>query len=115
MRRLLGGYLLGGLDEPDTDRLDAHLRDCDECRDELELLSPVPELLRRLPEAQRSSGSVVPKPLVSLTARPSAENIEGLRSRMRAERRKDRRTAGVRWLAAAAVVLIAAVIGFGVI
>jgi hypothetical protein len=115
MRRLLGGYLLGGLDEPDTDRLDAHLRDCDECRDELELLSPVPELLRRLPEAQRSSGSVVAKPLVSLSARPSAENIEGLLSRMRAERRKVRRTAGVRWLAAAAVVLIAAVIGFGVI
>jgi hypothetical protein len=115
MRRLLGGYLLGGLDEPDTDRLDAHLRDCDECRDELELLSPVPELLRRLPEAQRSSGSVVAKPLVSLSARPTAENIEGLLSRMRAERRKDRRTAGVRWLAAAAVVLIAAVIGFGVI
>ena len=114
MRRLLGGYLLGGLDEPDTDRLDAHLRDCDECRDELELLSPVPELLRRLPDAQRSSGSPA-QPLVSMSARPSAENIEGLLRRMRAERRRDRRTAGVRWLAAAAVVLIAAVIGFGVI
>jgi hypothetical protein len=116
MRRLLGGYLLGGLDEPDTDRLDAHLRDCDECRDELELLSPVPELLRRLPEAQRSSGSeATARPLVNMSARPSAENIEGLLRRMRSERRKDRRTAGVRWLAAAAVVLIAAVIGFGVI
>ena len=114
MRRLLGGYLLGGLDEPDTDRLDAHLRDCDECRDELDLLSPVPELLRRLPDAQRSSDSGA-QPLVSMSARPSAENIEGLLSRMRAERRRDRRTAGVRWLAAAAVVLIAAVIGFGVI
>ena len=39
IRRLLGGYLLGGLDEADTDRVDAHLRDCDECRTELERLS----------------------------------------------------------------------------
>jgi predicted anti-sigma-YlaC factor YlaD len=56
LRRLLGGYLLGGLDEIDTDRLDAHLLDCDECRDELERLSPVPELLQRLPQAQRADG-----------------------------------------------------------
>ena len=43
LRRLLGGYLLGGLDEADTDRLDAHLRDCDDCRGELDILAPVPE------------------------------------------------------------------------
>jgi hypothetical protein len=113
LRRLLGGYLLGGLDEADTDRLDAHLRDCDECRDELERLAPVPELLQRLPEAQRSDadGPV----LLAVAAKPSAERIEDLLRKMRAERSRDRRLARVRWLAAAAVVLIAAAVGFGVL
>jgi hypothetical protein len=114
LRRLLGGYLLGGLDEADTDRLDAHLRDCDECRDELDRLAPVPELLQRLPDAQRAAGGGA-QPLISMSARPSQENVEGLLRRMRAERTRENRMARVRWLAAAAVVLVAAVIGVGVI
>lgn len=114
LHRLLGGYLLGGLDEADTDRLDGHLRDCDECRDELERLSPVPELLRRLPDAQGPSRGGAQAP-ISMSARPSPENIEGLLRRMRAERSRESRIARVRWLAAAAVVLVAAAIGFGVI
>ena len=114
LRRLLGGYLLGGLDDADTDRLDAHLRDCDDCRQELDELAPVPELLKRLPEAQRAGGDGV-QPPVSLASRPSAENIEGLLRKMRAERSRESRTARVRWLAAAAVVLVAAAIGFGVV
>jgi hypothetical protein len=113
LRRLIGGYLLGGLDETDTDILDAHLRDCDECRDELERLAPVPELLQRMPDAQRAGGGG--PALISLSARPSAENVEGLLSKMRAERTRENRMARVRWLAAAAVVLVAAAIGFGVI
>ena len=115
LRRLLGGYLLGGLDEVDTDRLDAHLRDCDECRTELDRLAPVPELLQRLPEAQRADGGVTTAPVLPIGTRPSAERIEGLLSRMRTERSRDRRIARVRWLAAAAIVLVAAAIGFGVI
>lgn len=114
LRRLLGGYLLGGLDDADVDRLDAHLRDCDACRQELDGLAPVPELLKRLPEAQRGPGDGAQAP-VSLTTRPSAENIEGLLRRMRDERSRENRTARVRWLAAAAVVLVAAAIGFGVV
>ncbi|MFF5296950.1 zf-HC2 domain-containing protein [Paractinoplanes globisporus] len=114
LRRLLGGYLLGGLDDGDTDRLDAHLRDCDECRDELERLSPVPELLQRLPDAQRSFAGGA-QPPINMSARPSQENVEGLLRRMRAERNRENRMARVRWLAAAAVVLVAAVIGIGVI
>jgi anti-sigma factor RsiW len=112
-RRLLGGYLLGGLDEADTDRLDAHLLDCDACRDELERLAAVPELLRRLPDAERT-GDTGAQPLISMSARPSPENIEGLLRRLRSERRRDLRRASYRWLAAAAVVLVAAAIGFGV-
>jgi hypothetical protein len=115
LRRLLGGYLLGGLDEADTDRLDAHLSDCDECRTELERLAPIPELLQRLPEAQRANAGTGPI-LLAVAAKPSPERVESLLRRMRAERSRDRRLASVRWLAAAAVVLIAAAaVGFGVL
>jgi hypothetical protein len=114
LRRLLGGYLLGGLDEADLDRLDAHLRDCDDCRQELDELAPVPELLKRLPDAQRAGGDGAQAP-IDLASRPTAENIEGLLRKMRAERSRESRTARVRWLAAAAVVLVAAAIGFGVV
>jgi predicted anti-sigma-YlaC factor YlaD len=115
LRRLLGGYLLGGLDEADTDRLDAHLRDCDDCRGELDMLAAVPELLQRLPEAQRTNGGTGVAPVLAIGTRPSPERIETLLSKMRAERSRERRVARVRWLAAAAVVLVAAAIGFGVI
>jgi Putative zinc-finger len=114
LRRLLGGYLLGGLDEGDTDRLDAHLLDCDECRSELDRLAPVPELLQRLPEAQRENGEPGPIALV-VSAKPSPERIESLLRKMRAERSRENRLARVRWLAAAAIVLIAAAIGVGVL
>jgi predicted anti-sigma-YlaC factor YlaD len=115
LRRLLGGYLIGGLDEGDTDRLDAHLIDCDECRDELERLAPVPELLQRLPEAQLAHDSSGPV-LLAVAAKPSAERIEDLLRKMRTERSRDRRMARVRWLAAAAVVIIAgAAVGFGIL
>jgi len=114
LRMLLGGYLLGGLDETDTDRLDAHLLGCDRCRAELERLAPIPELLQRLPDAARGDGpGGVTR--VALAARPTPDRIEGLLGKMRAERSRDRRLARVRWLAAAAVVLIAAIIGFGVV
>ncbi len=114
LHRLLGGYLLGGLDEADTERLDAHLRDCDRCRDELDRLAAVPELLRRLPDAQLPEPGVAAAP-VSMSARPSQENIDGLLRRMRVERTRQSRMAGFRWLAAAAVVLVAVAIGIGVI
>lgn len=113
LHRLLGGYLLGGLDEADTDRLDEHLHDCADCRAELDRLAPVPEMLQRLPDARHLGGGA---PLaVSPSARPSPQNIEGLLSRMRAEKTKQSRVNRVRWLAAAAVVMIAAAaIGYGI-
>ncbi|GAB2612743.1 hypothetical protein Aab01nite_68630 [Paractinoplanes abujensis] len=114
LHRLLGGYLLGGLDEADTERLDAHLRDCDRCREELDRLAAVPELLRRLPDAHREEPGVAAAP-VSMSARPSQDKIDNLLRRMRAERSRQSRMAGFRWLAAAAVVLVAVAIGFGVL
>jgi hypothetical protein len=115
LHRLLGGYLLGGLDEADTDRLDAHLHDCAECRAELDRLAPVPELLQHLPDSRHMGGDLPPL-AVAPAARPSPQNIESLLSRMRAEKTRETRVSRVRWLAAASVAVIAAgAIGYGVL
>ena len=107
LRRLLGGYLLGGLDDADTDRLDAHLLGCDECRAELDRLAPVPELLRSLENALPVT--------VPAGSRPSPARIESLLVRMRTERsRERRRCTGRRLVAVAATVLVVAA-GVGVI
>ncbi len=115
LHRLLGGYLLGGLDETDTDRLDAHLHDCAECRAELDRLAPVPEMLQHLPDARHMGGDLPPL-TVAPAARPSPQNIENLLSRMRAEKTRSTRVSRTRWLVAASVAVIAAgAIGYGVI
>lgn len=115
LHRLLGGYLLGGLDETDTDRLDAHLHDCAECRAELDRLAPVPEMLQHLPDARHLGGDLPPL-TVAPTARPSPQNIENLLGRMRAEKTRETRVTRTRWLVAASVAVIAAgAIGYGVI
>ncbi|BCJ44005.1 hypothetical protein GCM10010168_68080 [Actinoplanes ianthinogenes] len=115
LHRLLGGYLLGGLDEADTDRLDAHLHDCADCRAELDRLAPVPEMLQHLPDARQIGGDLPPL-TVAPAARPTPQNIENLLSRMRAEKTRETRVSRVRWLAAASVALIAAgAIGYGVL
>jgi hypothetical protein len=49
VRRLLGAYVLGGLDPADQHTVDAHLSTCAECRTEAGRLAAVPELLQRLP------------------------------------------------------------------
>ncbi|GIF15223.1 zf-HC2 domain-containing protein [Actinoplanes teichomyceticus] len=115
LHRLLGGYLLGGLDETDTDRLDAHLHDCADCRAELDRLAPVPEMLQHLPDARHAGGGLPPL-TVAPTARPSPQHIESLLSRMRAEKTRESRMSRVRWLVAASVAVIAAgAIGYGVV
>jgi hypothetical protein len=107
LRRLLGGYLLGGLDEADTDRLDAHLRDCDACRAELDRLAPVPEMLRSREDALPAA--------VAAGSRPSPARIEGLLARMRAEQTRERRRSLGRRLAVAAAVVLLVAAGVGVI
>ncbi|WP_433793151.1 anti-sigma factor family protein [Actinoplanes sp. CA-252034] len=106
LHRLLGGYLLGGLDETDTELLDAHLADCAECRAELDRLSSVPEMLQKMPDARHLGGGAALA--VSPAARPSSQNIETLLSRMRAEKFKETRVNRMRWLSVAAVTLFAA-------
>jgi len=96
IRLLLGGYLLGGLDEQDVQTVDGHLRTCAECREELDHLGVVPGLLQRLPHNLRSA------PL----APPSPVHLETLLRQVRAGRRARQRRARLQWLAAAAAVLV---------
>lgn len=105
LRRLLGGYLLGGLDDADTDRLDAHLLGCAECRAELDRLAAVPELLQSLRREQP----------VAAGSRPSPARIESLLARMRAEQARDRRRGMSRRLAAVAAAVLVVAAGIGVI
>ena len=107
LRRLLGGYLLGGLDSTDTDQVDAHLLICDECRAELDRLAPVPELLRSLDDARPVT--------VAAGSRPSPARIEGLLARMRAERSRERRRSSGRRLGVAAAALLVVAGGVAVL
>jgi anti-sigma-K factor RskA len=91
--QLLGAYLLGGLDPADSQRFEAHLENCADCRAELAELESLPALLDAVPvpdavaltAAQRTAA---PKePAVS----PPRAILDELASRRRTSRR--------RWLA----------------
>ncbi|MEV4508901.1 zf-HC2 domain-containing protein [Dactylosporangium sp. NPDC049525] len=93
VRPLLGGYVLGGLDESDQVRVDAHLSGCTDCRAEVDRLAPVPELLQRLP-ADPARGSL------AAIETPSRDGLDALLRRTRraappSRRRRARVLAGV--------------------
>ncbi|MFF5227344.1 anti-sigma factor family protein [Dactylosporangium sp. NPDC000521] len=98
VRPLLGGYVLGGLDDADQARVDAHLSGCAGCRAEVDRLAPVPELLQRLPPGPS------PAPLEA----PTRDGLDAFlrRAALPERRRTARQVAGV----AAAVVVLAAVV-----
>jgi anti-sigma factor RsiW len=48
LRDTIGVFVLGRLDTEDRAVLQAHLEDCPSCRSEVELLTPVVELLSRV-------------------------------------------------------------------
>jgi anti-sigma factor RsiW len=76
----VGAYLLGALNELERQAFERHLRDCDECREEIERLRPAAEAL------PGSVDQMAPPP--------------GLKKRLMAEvepsRRRDRRHAADR-------------------
>ncbi|WP_238016077.1 zf-HC2 domain-containing protein [Dactylosporangium sp. AC04546] len=93
VRRLLGGYVLGGLGDDEQFRVDAHLSTCAECRDEVNRLAPVPELLHRLPA----------DPAAQPLEQPTPAGLEALLRRARPRRLPVGVLAGV---AAAVVALV---------
>jgi predicted anti-sigma-YlaC factor YlaD len=97
-RICLGAYVLGALDPADRSRVDAHLAECDGCRDELASFAALPGLLSR---ASIAEVEVVPEPL-----RP--ELLQRLLAAVAHDRRRERRVRWVGATAAAAVVVAAA-------
>ncbi len=94
-RSLLGVYVLGAIDPGERALVEAHLRDCPRCRDELAGLAGLPALLGRVTEDQlaRVAGAP-PEPLERALRQVAAE-------------RRARRRRGRRRLAAAAAVALA--------
>lgn len=99
----LGAYVLGALDPAERGRVDAHLAECDSCRDELASFAALPGLLSR---ASVAEVELVPEP-------PRPEMLHRLLTAVANERRRGRR---VRWLSAvaAAVIVVAAATVAGV-
>ncbi|MEO8282453.1 MAG: zf-HC2 domain-containing protein [Pseudarthrobacter sp.] len=93
LHHLLGAYVLGGLDSSDSQRFEAHLQDCAECRADLAELESMPALLDALPvpEAVALTGTsrIVP------TAEPAASVPRAVLVELATRRRKSRR----RWVA----------------
>lgn len=93
LHHLLGAYVLGGLDSADSQRFEAHLQDCAECRTDLAELESLPALLDALPvpDAVALTGSSRVAPTAApATSAPAAVLVE-----LAARRRKSRR----RWAA----------------
>lgn len=93
LHHLLGAYVLGGLDSADSQRFEAHLQDCAECRTDLAELESLPALLDALPvpDAVALTGSSRIAPTAApATSAPAAVLVE-----LAARRRKSRR----RWAA----------------
>lgn len=106
VRADLGGYVVGGLDEADIARVEAHLDGCAACRAELEELSALPGLLEL---AADESPQVPPDLRERALAHATAGSADGA-SRPGSDRRT-RRT----FLAAAAAALAGAVVGVGAV
>jgi Putative zinc-finger len=97
LHRLLGAYLLGGLEPDEAAAFDRHLGDCRDCRAELDELASLPALLDAVP---------VPDAVALTTpARPAlpAPVPRGLLAALAGRRRRSR----LLWLAALAAVAAA--------
>jgi anti-sigma-K factor RskA len=90
----IGAYLLGALNDLERQAFERHMRDCDDCREELERLRPAAEAL--------------PGSVEQLSPPP------GLKKRLMAEVEPSRARVPNRLLAVAAAVVIALAVAFGV-
>ncbi len=98
VRDLLGVYVVGAIDPADRALADAHLSQCQRCREELSGLAWLPALLRRVPvaQAERLAADGPARPQEA----PPADLLAALLARM-AARRKRRRLRSVFALGAA--------------
>ncbi|RLK61574.1 anti-sigma factor family protein [Actinokineospora cianjurensis] len=101
---LLGAYALGVLDDDERAAVQRHLADCAECRVELEALEEVRDMAGELPEEALLDGPPDDGDLLL------ARTLRQVRSEANASRNRSIAIAGV-----AAAVVIAAVLGTGVV
>src|SRR5262249_23596710 len=111
IRLALGVYVLGGIDPAARALVDAHLRVCPDCREELAGLAGLPALLGRvrLPDIERLA---LDKTELRDLEEPPAELLDSLLGQISA-RRRARRWRGVLVAAAAAIIAIGGGIGGG--
>jgi hypothetical protein len=108
LHRLLGAYLLGGLDASDKERFEEHLLACDACRGELDDFRSLPGLLDSLPVPD-AVALTSPRAPESVREAPSAEVPQAVLESLASRRRKSRR----RWAAVVGTVAAACLaIGF---
>ncbi|SDY91051.1 Putative zinc-finger [Modestobacter sp. DSM 44400] len=108
VRRLLGAYVLGGLDDADRRAVEEHLPGCEPCRSDLARSAPLPALLRRLPveDALR-----VDEPLGTGPRSVSAAVLPGLLGEVDRDRHRHRRRTVMRTVLVAATVAALATAG----
>ena len=93
LHHLLGAYVLGGLDSADSQRFEAHLEDCADCRAELAELESLPSLLDALPVPDAVALTGGPRPAAAPEQASSVPRA--VLDELAARRRKLRR----RWAA----------------
>lgn len=100
LRELLGAYLLGGLSDQDTSRVEQHIAECDDCLAALGRQAPVMDLLRQRRPADEHQ--------------PTGR-LDTLLAAVRTEREADKPRRVRRWVAAtAAGLLLVAGVGLGI-
>lgn len=102
IRQLLGVYVVGAIDPAERSVVDAHLRECLDCREELSGMAGLPALLGRVPLADAERLTMGDAGLPDMDE-PPAELLNGLLSRV-AARRRHRKWRSVLALAAAVAV-----------
>jgi Putative zinc-finger len=105
IRHLLGVYVVGAIDPSERSVVDAHLAECQSCRDELAGMAGLPAMLSRVPiaDVERYSTSATGLPE---NVEPPAELLNSLLTKV-AVRRRSRLWKGAVGIAAAAAVAAA--------
>jgi len=100
LRKSLGSYLMASLDPADRSEVEAHLRTCESCREELASYAGLPGLMSRLSREEVVSEALLPPPSLL----PSV--LTAVEQQRRTETRRLRR-----WRTGAAAALVAAAAG----